>query len=363
MLRGIWLQPAPVDSKNINTAAASTSTTAIKTSFNTTPYKEQQYTMNFGTHFTALLFVLCIRFCRQTRQHVWSVFVMESISFSPINIFDDLLQTTTGMDYQGDQVGGGGYSQNNTGGGFGSQGTPEKKRRSYDEQTLIPINLDMACKATTNPEGDLTLEDGRPLHTVKLIAAVREVEEQSTCVVWKLEDCTGYLEAKQWVDDNDPSIMTEMRKEAAQDCIYVKVIGQLKEFQGVKTLMINSICPIVTGNQLTHHFLEVMYSAEKFKRADSIVPPVMPLHNTLGGGLNSGSVAAMGGGETNDAKQRVMQIMQMHSSESEEGVNIALCFQAMPEVSQADIRKYVNELAEEGSIYSTINEDFFKAAE
>jgi hypothetical protein len=35
----------------------------------------------------------------------------------------------------------------------------------------------------------------------------------------------------------------------------------------------------------------------------------------------------------------------------------------MPEVSQADIRKYVNELAEEGSIYSTINEDFFKAAE
>ena len=152
-----------------------------------------------------------------------------------------------------------------------------------------------------------------------------------------------------------------MRKAAVQDNIYVKIIGTLKEFQGVKTLMINSTVPIATGNQLTHHALEVLYSAEKFKRADSIVPPVMPAHNTLGGGL--GLQSSNAGGDTNNAKMRVMQIIQQNSGNGEEGMNVSVCFDAMPDLPQSDIRKLINELAEEGSIYSTINEDYFKAAE
>jgi replication factor A2 len=279
-----------------------------------------------------------------------------------------------GMDFQGGDTGGGythksGYG----GGGGGSQDSAEKKgnRRSYDEQTLIPVTIQMAQKARSDPsagDGSVVLEDGRHLHTVKIVGAVREIEGGSTNLTYIIEDGTGSFNVKQWLDDdNESSVALEMRKETAQENIYIKAIGQIKDYEGRKQLVANSVRRLSTGNELTHHLLEVIYSAEKFKRADSIVPPMMMMGrqtNTLGGGLgNSGGVVGAGGdGEDNSIKQQVLAIMQQHDNDSEEGVTIAMCVQMLPGVPEAEIRKAAEMLSEEGCVYSTINETSFKVA-
>mmetsp|Transcript_36630 Transcript_36630/g.41206 ORF Transcript_36630/g.41206 Transcript_36630/m.41206 type:complete len:289 (-) Transcript_36630:1187-2053(-) len=283
-----------------------------------------------------------------------------------------------GMDFQGGDTGGGGggYTNNDNsfGGGGGTQDSGDKKsRRSYDEQTLIPVTILMAMKCqsdTSGGDGTLVLEDGRPLHMVKIIGAVRGVDCQSTNVQYTIEDGTGCMDVKQWIDDNEPAGLMEMKKETTQEGIYVKVIGTIKEYGGSKMLVASSVRRLLSGNELTHHLLEVMYSAEKFKRADSIVPPVMHMQqNTTMGFNNPGPAATIGagggfgGGDSGGTnKDRVLELMQRLNSDTEEGTSVEQCIAELPNMSEPDIRQALNTLSEEGCLYSTINENCFKLA-
>lgn len=283
-----------------------------------------------------------------------------------------------GLDFQGGD--GGGFPSSNGfgspfpgggggGGGRGGSGTQDsgqkKARRNYDEQTLIPVSFQMIHAAKVDPstgDGGLVLEDGRPLHTVKVVAAVRSAEDQSTNVMYVLEDGTASMDVKQWLDDNDSSYVSDLRRETTKDGVYVKVIGQVKEYENKKQIIANSVRPLSTGNELTHHILEVMYSAEKFKRADSIVSPVSaPVVNNLSNNAGIG-LSSLGSGDHEAIRQQVFGVMRENDDGSEEGISIQQCIQFLPDIPEADIRKIVSLLSEEGQIYSTISEDHYKVA-
>lgn len=285
------------------------------------------------------------------------------------------------MDFQGDAGGGGGgfaNNDNNFGGGGGTQDSAEKKsRRSYDDQTLIPVTISMAMKTQSDVsggDGTMVLEDGRSLHMVKIIGAVRSVDTQSTNIFYVLEDGTGVCDVKQWVDDNEPAAVTEMTKGAAIENVYVKVIGMIKEYEGKKQIVANSVHRLLSGNELTHHLLEVMYSTEKFERADSIVPPIMNMQNnnnnkSMGYNDNSSSgqgaeIGNGGGGNPVDMnKNSVMEVFQRLNDEaSETGTSVQQCIAELPHISEADVRDAINFLSEEGQLYSTIDENHFKFA-
>lgn len=262
------------------------------------------------------------------------------------------------MDFRGGDSGGGFSSGGNDFGG-GSQGTPGKQRRNYDEQTQIPVTIAMAFKARGGDEM-LMLEDGRALHTIKIVAAVRNVEVQSTNILYTIEDGTGCINVKQWLDDNDSAEVAEMKRQAAKDGIYIKVIGQIKDYDGQKQIVASSIQQLSSGNELTHHLLHVVYSSEKFKKSDSIVAAPAMVGNGMAFGNNHSVQPKMEGG--GDIKDRVLQFLRQHDNDSETGVPIELCIEQMKDVSQAAIREAAEGLSEEGQIYSTINESFFKVA-
>ena len=195
------------------------------------------------------------------------------------------------------------YEKSNNNDAGGSQ--ESNKKRNYDDQTLIPVTMQMALNARRDHQSDgddgrLVLQDGRPVSLVKIVGAVRMFEEQSTNVLYRIEDGTGIMEVKQWVDDNDCSAVKEMRTSTLQDNIYVKAIGQIKEYDNQKMIVANMIRPLTTGNELTHHFLEVVNSAERSKRAhNNIVTPVKPAvainNNMMGGGGMMSNHAVPGG--------------------------------------------------------------------
>lgn len=270
-----------------------------------------------------------------------------------------------GMDYQGGDSGGGGggggFSNNDYGGG--SQGSPEKKRRNYDEQTLIPVTISMVYQAGSDSSGGsndvLTLKDGRPLHQVKIIGAVRTAEVQSTNIMYTLEDGTGAIDVKQWSDDNDAEAIGDMKRQTAREGIYVKVIGQISNYEGRKQVVANSVQTLSSGDELTHHLLEVMYSGEKFKQADSIVSaPIVQKSNGMGFGNRANQLS--GGDDSDSTKERVLQFLRENDSET--GASIDACIQQLSDIAEADIRRAADDLSEEGQIYSTINESFFKVA-
>mmetsp|Transcript_86961 Transcript_86961/g.130371 ORF Transcript_86961/g.130371 Transcript_86961/m.130371 type:complete len:278 (-) Transcript_86961:155-988(-) len=273
-----------------------------------------------------------------------------------------------GMDYQGGDGGGFATSSNNMNDGAPSpsQGGG-RTRRSYDEQTLIPVTIQMAMEAqldASGGDGSLVLSDGRPVSMVKLVGAVRSVNEQSTNVLYNLEDGTGLMDVKQWVDDNDCTAVLDIRKETLRDNLYVKVIGQIKDYDGRKMIVANTVRPLTTGNELTHHFLEVAHSSEKSKRAGTIVAPSFSANNGVGFGSMAGGMIGEKSASTGSAlTDAVLEFIRGQDDAGDEtGVGVDTCVSAMPNYSPADIRNAVASLSEEGHIYSTISEHHFKIA-
>ena len=263
------------------------------------------------------------------------------------------------MDFQG---GGGG-----SGGGFsgGSSQEQGRTRRSYDEQTLIPVTIRMALQARPEAaEGDGTqvLDDGRKLSSIKLVGAVRTVDDNSTNVVYTIEDGTGLAEVKQWLDDNDCTALQEIRQQTTREHIYLKIIGQIKDYEGKKLIVANSVRPLTSANEISHHFLEVVHSAEQHKKMDSIVTP--PAGSAMNDGIGFGGQAVLQ--QTNQASgngvhDALLTLFKKSDQSSETGMHISECIDALSgSFSEAEIRKTMENMAEEGHIYSTISDDHFK---
>lgn len=269
------------------------------------------------------------------------------------------------MDYQGD-TGGGFQSGGGGGGGSQSQSTPARGggRRSYDDQTLIPVTINQIVNAkpdAASGNDGVILADGRKVTSIVLVAAVRSFEDMSTNVMYSMEDGTGLMEVKQWLDDNNEcSAMHEIRQSTLRENIYLKIIGQIKDYDGKKLVVASSVRPLSTGNELTHHMLQVIYSSEKSKRADSIVAPASVGGVGFGAPIQEPSTGRPAG--DNPVQQAVLEYIKTEGEASEMGADIKGVFAQLQQYPEAQIRQVVEDLGSEGQIYSTIDEDHYKYA-
>uniref|UniRef100_A0A7R9X0S9 Replication protein A C-terminal domain-containing protein n=1 Tax=Craspedostauros australis TaxID=1486917 RepID=A0A7R9X0S9_9STRA len=293
-----------------------------------------------------------------------------------------------GMEYGGDDSGGfqstgGGYGMGDGGGGDGggmggSSQTQQRERLPVDEQTIVPVTIKMALSAQPSPTGDeySVLPDGRKLSLIKFVAAVREFMDHSTNVVYKLEDGTGCTDIKQWLNEDSCSAVEEIRQQSLRDNIYVKVVAKIKQYNGQATILANSVLPISSGNELTHHMLSVVYEAESFKRADSIVAPVSSMQAdamTFGGSMQQMSGGGMGVGVVGDEGnsfdgrtfppfmvQEVKGYIKQHEETRADGADLNELIPALSHYPRDQIKDLVSAMAVEGIIYSTTADHFYK---
>jgi replication factor A2 len=289
---------------------------------------------------------------------------------------------------------GGGYSQNqspNAGTGFtspggeGGDGDGQKSRYgNKDEQTIVPVTVRMVLGSQTQqtPGGgyathSLPDPDGRPLNLVKLVAAVRETSHKSSFYIWVVEDGTGgTLEARKH-HTNDGASPTGVDggvpvEEQIQDGMYVHVVGQINEYDGRRFVQALSIRPISSGNEVTHHMLEVVYSHERHLKqlqggganAGATNPIYQPLPKQQGQALQQQGGMGGGGGESNPGHSRVFQAMQEIESAGDYG-EVGWPKEMLIEKMQAEgvpesvVIAALSEAANDGVIYSTTDDNHY----
>lgn len=270
-----------------------------------------------------------------------------------------------GMDYQGASSFGGPGMAGGFGGNTGSpppSSNSNRQRKSYGEQTFIPVTVTMLHQARS--EGDdngLVLADGRPLHHVKFVGAVRSVDDMSTASIYQIEDGTGLIDVKQWSDGTVDC--------SAKEHVYVSIVGQLKEFDSKKTIVADSMRQVTDANELTHHMLEVVYEGEKAKKQSGFIsngPPVPMQGIGFGGGSFPNRQRApiqSSGGESNGFSEELTQLIREEGAKSDAGVTIAELVNWMRHRhSEAEIRAEIQNLTSNGILYSTVNEESFKVA-
>jgi hypothetical protein len=129
------------------------------------------------------------------------------------------------------------------------------------EHTFIPVMARMIHSAVWNCKRFI-LKDGRPLHMVKLVGAVRNFHENITHVQIDVEDGTGLVWGILWRKEKECTAQRQMIHECNSNC-YIRVIGEVEDYYGVYEIIAFNIRPVSSGNEVTHHFLEVAYSFEK----------------------------------------------------------------------------------------------------
>jgi len=249
----------------------------------------------------------------------------------------------------------------------------DNRKGMPQQRNIIPVTIRMALdvKFQGSSDDSMLLRDGRILNFVKLVCAIRSVEENSTKVKFQVEDGTGLIEVVLWHDPMDCEAMTEIRMSASVENTYVRVIGQLKTFEGRISLVGHRVERVSTCNELTHHMLEVMYCAEKYKKSTTFngygseIP--RGINNYSNGTFGNSvmqqpqSVLTASSGASNGITDIVIQYIRSEGEKNDAGADMNVCIQHLSnQYSEHEVRQVFEQLSCNGQVYSTIDETHFK---
>ncbi len=97
---------------------------------------------------------------------------------------------------------------------------------------------------------------------VKLVGAVRNFCVHDKHLQIDLEDGTGLLRVVFWQKQKECTAQRHLIDKCNSNC-YIRVIGEVADYYGVHEIIAFDIQPVSSGNEATHHFLEVRIHMRK----------------------------------------------------------------------------------------------------
>ncbi|XP_072744302.1 replication protein A 32 kDa subunit-B [Anoplolepis gracilipes] len=236
-------------------------------------------------------------------------------------------------------------SSTNFGGGFLDEstqgGTTGKKSSQSNDRSIVPVTI----KHITSASGDLQIA-GKSVNTLTFVGIVRNIEQDTTKISFSIQDDTGTVTAVMWLEaDKNPSenICTQVNT-------YVRVYGLLRNQNNQQHVLILRMHPVEDLNELTCHFMEVMYFILKAKKPEEAESTLT--HTT------TGFDNTMSGMSTEQVT--VLEIVRS-ANDSECGIEKRDILTRVPKHVIPRIDEILDFLLCEGHIYTTSSEDFFKA--
>ncbi|KAF2267010.1 replication protein A, subunit RPA32 [Lojkania enalia] len=182
---------------------------------------------------------------------------------------------TSYTSYGAGGAGGGGFIP-----GEGSQQSPSG-RKEFAQETLRPVTIKQLHDAQQIHEQEITI-DGSPISQLTFVGQIRNISNLTTNITYKLDDGTGSIEVKLWVNPENADGPNSSRAKLEEGA-YCRVWGKLKIFNGKKHVSSHILRPVEDYNEISYHFLEATYVHLYLTRG----PP--------GGAAASGGAALNGG--------------------------------------------------------------------
>lgn len=185
-----------------------------------------------------------------------------------------------------------------TAGGFmpGSQSDSPSTKRTYGKDTLRPVTIKQLVDAHhPSPDLEYFMIDGHETTQVTFVGQIRNISTQTTNITYKLDDGTGIIEVKVWIDAEAFSDTTHPSNEKAKPVEqgYARVWGRLKAFNNKRHVGANIIRPVQDYNEIQYHLLEATAVHLHFARGP---PEAMQQQSKGGAGQANGAAQANGYG-------------------------------------------------------------------
>ncbi|KAF2791613.1 replication protein-like protein A 32 kDa subunit [Melanomma pulvis-pyrius CBS 109.77] len=243
------------------------------------------------------------------------------------------------------------------GGGFvpdGSQNSPGGGRKDYSQDSLRPVTIKQILDA--QPVGNGFNIDGSPITQLTFVGQIRNISSQATNITYKLDDGTGSIEVKKWVDSD--AIEQDSTKTKLTEGSYCRAWGKLNSFNDRKHVGAQIIRPVEDLNEVSYHLLEATVVHLHFTRG-----PPSGAAATTGGNVpqqqqqqqaaGAGFVAADLAGYSSAAK-RVFQHMRQ-AEQTNEGLH-QQDIAAKLGMDPAEVARAGDDLLSGGLIYTTVDD-------
>jgi replication factor A2 len=249
------------------------------------------------------------------------------------------------------------------GGGFmpGSQGGGDSAsaKRDYNKNTLRPVTIKQLLDAHhPHADSETVTIDNSEVSQVTLVGQVRNISAQTTNVTYKLDDGTGTIDVKVWVDVGSVPGDGDDQRPKPVEMGYARVWGKLKVMNNKRHVVATIIKPISDYNEISYHLLEATYVHLYFTRG----PPESLQKSNEGSGANgfqNGYSGADSGGDSKltglSTNARTVYTTLRKTPQTNEGLHAQdIASRTGLEVNQ--VLKAGDELQAVGAIYTTVDD-------
>ncbi|XP_050215530.1 replication protein A 32 kDa subunit B isoform X2 [Mercurialis annua] len=236
--------------------------------------------------------------------------------------------------------------------------------RNRDSRCLLPLTVKTILELQSNDESNFVI-DGVEVSTVTIVGRVSLKEDKASEYTFLVDDGTGQIECIRWVQER---IDTE-EVEGITVGKYVRIHGHLRGLQGRRFLNAFSIRPITDFNEITSHFIECIYVHFYNTRIRGAAPQAQLPSSTMGTSLKGYQTAPQDHSSTffsiegvnSPTGQMIMRfLLQPMYAANEDGVNRNLIARQL-NIPMDKLMEELQALIDNGSVYSTIDEDHFKS--
>jgi len=239
----------------------------------------------------------------------------------------------------------------------------QKTFRAADQQTMTPVCVRMLVKAQQGSD-DVFRLDGQPLVQVTFVGKVVGADtSNATNVTYKVDDGSGVMEVKMWLESDDQG-MTQAKK-AEEVNTYIRVYGHLRQWNKTLNVVAFRILAVMDANEISYHFLEVI--RVHLQHTKGSLPPadahsgatITPIKGTQPAASISAAAPATNATHGADVSQDVLSFIRL-KARGDRGIARQEIVAALsgtwtaPRVAQA-----IGYLVADGQIFTTSDDDHF----
>ena len=201
---------------------------------------------------------------------------------------------------------------------------------------------------------------------VTFVGQIRNISTQATNITYKLDDGTGTIEVKQWIDvDAAASDLSGPQKAKLTENEYARVWGRLKAFNNKRHVGVHVVRPVVDKMEITHHLLEATYVHLYFTRGSLDQGGGVKTENSngqsygqdQGGGYGNSADTTLNGRQMPPVSLGARKVYQTlaNSPQNNEGLHVHNIAASLG-MGVQDVLKAGDELLSHSMIFTTVDD-------
>ncbi|CAF1450328.1 unnamed protein product [Adineta ricciae] len=248
-----------------------------------------------------------------------------------------------------EQGGGSGFQQRKAG-GSGDNDTGSGQRSTV--KGVLTCTVATILNAKHSESDNCFVYKHLKFNTVMVMGLIREAnhEVNGSLATYQIDDHSGgLLEIKWWHDDSG---------EPMKPLTYIKVVGQVKTFNNKVHVVAHHINKMQSLNELLAHSIECVHASMSIRKQGELTGSGMTSNTSHTSGQTQQSSAIANG--FTPVQNAVLNVLKTVTTMT--GYSVTEICKQLKQFSENQVKQALEFLSGEGHIYSTTDDDHFRAA-